>query len=31
MGAKNYYDVLNVPKTATEQEIKKAYRTLTNK
>jgi len=31
MGAKNYYDVLNVPKTATEQEIKKAYRTLTKK
>ncbi|ADN35447.1 chaperone protein DnaJ [Methanolacinia petrolearia DSM 11571] len=31
MGAKNYYDVLNVPKDANEQEIKKAYRTLTKK
>ncbi|MDD4126101.1 MAG: molecular chaperone DnaJ [Methanomicrobium sp.] len=31
MGATNYYDILNVPKTATEQEIKKAYRTLTKK
>jgi len=31
MGAKNYYDVLNIPKNATEQEIKKAYRTLTKK
>ncbi|WP_421908991.1 molecular chaperone DnaJ [Methanolacinia petrolearia] len=31
MGAKNYYDVLNVSKDANEQEIKKAYRTLTKK
>lgn len=25
---KNYYKILNVPRTATEKEIKKAYRTL---
>ncbi|WOF16579.1 molecular chaperone DnaJ [Methanoplanus sp. FWC-SCC4] len=31
MGAKDYYDVLNVSRNATEQEIKKAYRTLTKK
>ncbi|MBN2733636.1 MAG: molecular chaperone DnaJ [Methanomicrobiaceae archaeon] len=31
MGARNYYDILNVSKNATEQEIKKAYRTLTKK
>lgn len=31
MGAKSYYDILNVPKNANEKEIKKAYRTLTKK
>jgi len=31
MGASNYYDILNVSKNATEQELKKAYRTLTKK
>lgn len=31
MGARNYYDVLNVSHDASEQEIKKAYRTLTKK
>jgi len=25
---KNYYKILNVPKTATKKEIKKAYRKL---
>jgi molecular chaperone DnaJ len=31
MGASDYYDVLNVPRNASEKEIKKAYRTLTKK
>jgi len=31
MGAKTYYDILNIPKNASEKEIKKAYRTLTKK
>lgn len=29
--AKNYYDILGVPKKATEEEIKKAFRTLAHK
>lgn len=31
MGAKSYYDVLNIPRNAGEKEIKSAYRTLTKK
>jgi molecular chaperone DnaJ len=31
MGAKSYYETLNVPKDASEKEIKRAYRTLTKK
>lgn len=31
MGASDYYDILNVPRNASEKEIKKAYRTLTKK
>jgi molecular chaperone DnaJ len=31
MGAKSYYDILNVPRNANEKEIKRAYRTLTKK
>jgi molecular chaperone DnaJ len=31
MGAKTYYDILNVSRDANEKEIKRAYRTLTKK
>lgn len=31
MGAKSYYDILNIPRNANEKEIKQAYRTLTKK
>ena len=31
MDGKSYYDILEVPKTASEMEIKKAYRTLSLK
>ncbi len=31
MGANSYYDILNVPRDASEKEIKRAYRTLTKK
>jgi molecular chaperone DnaJ len=31
MASKNYYEILGVPKTATQKEIKKAYRELAKK
>lgn len=31
MGAKSYYDILNVSRNASDKEIKQAYRTLTKK
>jgi len=31
MGARTYYDILNVSKDATQKDIKRAYRTLTKK
>ena len=31
MGSGDYYDILGIPKTADEKEVKKAYRNLARK